>query len=132
MAAAAAGIGEIRGVDNDRAAIAAGVLNARDLGMKGVRLAAGDAEQVLPEMLASHSDWALLVDPPRTGLSPQVRKTITARAPSPLFYVSCGPDTLARDVRELIAHGYALRRLQLFDMFPRTAHFETLAVLTKS
>lgn len=132
VAAAAAGVGEIRGVDNDRAAIAAGVLNARDLGMKGIRLAAADAEHALPEMLATGSDWALLVDPPRTGLSPQVRKTIAAKAPSPLIYVSCGPDTLARDIRELATHGYALHHLQLFDMFPRTAHFETLAVLIKS
>ena len=50
-----------------------------------------------------------------------------------LLYVSCAPDTLARDLRRLcVPGGYELRSARLFDMFPRTAHFETLCVLARA
>ncbi len=131
LAAAAAGVGEICGIDSDRSAIAAALDNARAHGRADIRFLAATAEAALPRMLASRPDGALLVDPPRAGLAPQVREAILAAPPPLLLYVSCAPDTLARDLCILAAHGYALHWLQLFDMFPRTAHFETLAVLTR-
>ena len=48
-----------------------------------------------------------------------------------VFYVSCDPATLTRDLAVLLSGGYRLRRMRLFDMFPRTAHFETLAELRR-
>jgi 23S rRNA (uracil1939-C5)-methyltransferase len=70
----------------------------------------------------------VVLDPPRQGLSPLVRKRLaTAKIPV-LAYVSCDPATLARDSRAFIAAGYRLSSLTLYDFYPQTAHIETLAV----
>ena len=71
--------------------------------------------------------------PPRAGLDPRVADALLSIPAGLLLYVSCAPDTLARDLRRLcVPGGYALRSARLFDMFPRTAHFETLCVLARA
>jgi len=72
-----------------------------------------------------------VVDPPRGGLSPLMRKHLAASGPPLLAYVSCAPETLARDAAALIASGYALTSLDLYDFYPQTTHIETLAVFEK-
>ena len=72
----------------------------------------------------------VLVDPPRTGLSELATKEIGTIRPPRLFYVSCDPATLARDLSRLSVYGYHITRVQPFDMFPQTAHIETLVELT--
>ncbi len=72
---------------------------------------------------------AILVDPPRTGLSPKVIQELGRILVPRLFYVSCDPATLARDLSRLSFFGYRIRRIQPFDMFPQTAHLETLVEL---
>lgn len=73
---------------------------------------------------------AVVVDPPREGLSPEVRALLNAVRPSRLAYVSCNPDTQARDLKELCAPGrFTLQGLELFDFYPQTSHVETLAWL---
>ena len=68
----------------------------------------------------------LLVDPPRTGAEAVVEHVGLAR-PSRIVYVSCNPDTLARDAARLVhAHGYRLVRTGLVDMFPHTSHIESV------
>ncbi len=72
---------------------------------------------------------AVVVDPPRTGLGPEVIAYL-GKAPAPvLAYVSCNPDTLARDVRNLEAAGWAMTSLKLFDFYPQTTHVEAVARL---
>lgn len=72
----------------------------------------------------------LLLDPPRTGAESRVIDGILQLAPNRISYVSCDPATLARDLRKIIAGGYALDSLAAFDMFPQTHHVETIAHLT--
>jgi 23S rRNA (uracil1939-C5)-methyltransferase len=72
----------------------------------------------------------VVVDPPRKGLAPAVTAIIAAQAPEKIVYVSCNPATLARDVKLL--QGYTLTRLAAVDMFPRTAHIECAALLTRN
>jgi 23S rRNA (uracil1939-C5)-methyltransferase len=73
----------------------------------------------------------LIVDPPRTGMSREaLRSGIALRAPR-VVYVSCDVATLARDARALVDAGYSLSRVQAFDLFPNTAHVETLAVFVR-
>ena len=74
---------------------------------------------------------AVLMDPPRTGLSPESLKGLLAINVPRLFYLSCDPATLARDLGKLGAGGYRIVRLQAFDMFPQTSHIETLVELAR-
>lgn len=73
----------------------------------------------------------VVVDPPRTGLAPDVTQALTAARVPELVYVSCDPVTLARDVRALVDSGYALAEVRAFDLFPRTAHIETVVTLRR-
>jgi len=73
----------------------------------------------------------VIVDPPRTGLSKEaLRSAIALRAPR-VVYVSCDVATFARDARTLVDAGYALRSLRAFDLFPNTAHVESMAVFDR-
>jgi 23S rRNA (uracil1939-C5)-methyltransferase len=91
---------------------------------------------------ASLSDWMVeteervktvdyvLLDPPRAGAESIVIRGILDLQPKRITYVSCDPATLARDLKKLLAGGYALREIRGFDMFPQTHHVETIAHLT--
>lgn len=73
----------------------------------------------------------ILVDPPRKGLSPGLIQSIQKAAPERLVYISCAPDTLARDCRLLAEAGYRADEIYPFDMFPRTGHIECVTLLTR-
>jgi 23S rRNA (uracil1939-C5)-methyltransferase len=68
----------------------------------------------------------IVVDPPRTGLGADITALIAECAPPALVYVSCDPATLARDLRALLAAGYAIESVTLADLFPQTFHLETV------
>jgi len=72
----------------------------------------------------------LLLDPPRTGAESRVIASILKLKPSHICYVSCDPATLARDLKKLIAGGYALDSIAAFDMFPQTHHVETVVQMS--
>jgi 23S rRNA (uracil1939-C5)-methyltransferase len=73
----------------------------------------------------------LVVDPPRTGMSREAMAGILALKVRRIVYLSCDPATLARDVKRLSEVGYGLDHIEAFDLFPNTAHVETLAVLSR-
>ena len=101
-----------------------GILNARffcgDAGEAARKLA---AEGVRPDVIC--------VDPPRKGLAPDVVETVAAMAPKRIVYVSCDPATLARDLGRFAALGYETEKAVAVDLFPRTAHIETVVLLSK-
>jgi 23S rRNA (uracil1939-C5)-methyltransferase len=70
-----------------------------------------------------------VVDPPRTGLSREAVHSVARLKPRCLIYISCDVATLARDVRVLVDSGYGLAHMSAFDLFPNTAHVETICVL---
>ena len=74
----------------------------------------------------------VIVDPPRTGLSKAASNGIVRARPASIVYVSCDVPTLARDARGLIDAGYGLSRLTALDLFPNTAHVETVAVFCRA
>jgi 23S rRNA (uracil1939-C5)-methyltransferase len=76
------------------------------------------------------SSATLIVDPPRTGMSKQALDGVLRARASRLVYVSCDVATLSRDLRRMIDAGYRLDHLEAFDLFPNTAHVESLAVLS--
>lgn len=71
----------------------------------------------------------VVIDPPRTGMSREAASGILALQAPRVVYLSCDPATLARDVRRFADAGYDLTHIEAFDLFPNTAHIETLAVL---
>jgi 23S rRNA (uracil1939-C5)-methyltransferase len=72
----------------------------------------------------------LVVDPPRNGLSKQIKKFILEKLPKKIIYISCNPMTLARDIKELKKE-YKILDIKLFDMFPQTYHIESIVYLGK-
>ena len=91
--------------------------------------------QRVEEFLASRRGRppaAIVIDPPRTGLSNEAASAIARHAPQRLVYVSCDPATLARDARKMLDAGYRLASIRAFDLFPNTPHVEAMAVLTRS
>jgi 23S rRNA (uracil1939-C5)-methyltransferase len=72
----------------------------------------------------------VILNPPRAGLHARVPEMLTANGPEAVVYVSCNPATLARDLGRL--GGYEVRSVVAFDMFPQTAHVETVAELVRA
>jgi len=90
-----------------------------------IRFIAGRAEDVLPTL--PHPN-AVVVNPPRTGLHWNVTLRLTSQPVTRVIYISCDPATLARDLHRLSVN-YRLAVVRAFDLFPQTAHVETVAVL---
>ena len=84
------------------------------------------------EAVAAAAADAVIVDPPRTGMSPEALQKVIALRPSRLIYVSCDVATLARDARKIVDAGYTIDRADAFDMFPNTPHVETVILFSKS
>ncbi len=95
-----------------------------------VRFLRSDATTYAARAKLEPTDFVLL-DPPRGGLSPALIEALGTSSVRTIRYVSCDPPALFRDVVRLSAHGLALQSLDLFDLFPNTHHFETLAVFSR-
>lgn len=92
-----------------------------------IRAIAGDAAQ-----LAALTDLAVVVvNPPRKGLAPEVIDAIAASTATRLVYVSCGPESLGRDVRMLGEHGWRVEAVEPFDLMPGTGQVETIVKLAR-
>jgi 23S rRNA (uracil1939-C5)-methyltransferase len=120
----AAGGAEVVSVDADEQAVSW----AQSRGGRGearIRFIAGRAEDVLGNLPAPQ---AVVVNPPRAGLHWDVTLRLTAEPVTRLAYVSCDPATLARDLHRLNVN-YRVAAVRAFDLFPQTAHVETVAVL---
>jgi 23S rRNA (uracil1939-C5)-methyltransferase len=94
----------------------------------------GRTEQVLLQQLKPGGKYAfdvIVVDPPRAGLHPKAREAILAHKPKKIVYVSCNTATFARDLGDFLKGGYDLRTVQPVDLFPHTAHIETVALLQR-
>ncbi len=74
----------------------------------------------------------LVVDPPRAGLSLQMRRELISLHPDRILYVSCNPQTLARDMSEIARSQYEIRRVVPVNMFPSTQHVETVVLMTRT
>lgn len=93
--------------------------------LPGARFIAAKAEDVLPNLPPPH---AVVVNPPRGGLHWDVSLRLTSQPVAKLVYISCDPATLARDLARLNVN-YVVNAVRAFDLFPQTAHVETVAVL---
>ena len=73
----------------------------------------------------------VFMDPPRTGSDKKFMSSVIKLGPSRIVYISCGPETLARDLEYLTKYGYEVRKIQPVDMFSFTDHCENVCLLTK-
>jgi 23S rRNA (uracil1939-C5)-methyltransferase len=99
-------------------------------GGANVRFLRGDASAYAARAKLAATDF-VLVDPPRGGLSQQLVDALGKSALRSFCYVSCDPPALSRDILRLRAHRFAPQRLELFDLFPNTHHFETVALFAR-
>lgn len=107
--------------------------NARRNGLEDrTRFVCGDASALAAQLEAEGiRPDVVVVDPPRKGLAAEVADAIGGMAPARVVYVSCDPATLARDVKRFGALGYVPERAEAVDLFPCTAHVETVCLLSK-
>lgn len=100
--------------------------------IRNAQFLAGKAEEILPKMKARGVQADVIVlDPPRKGCDERALAAVVEMAPEKIIYVSCDPSTLARDLKFLTAKGYRVEEVQPVDMFPWTAHVESVVLLQR-
>lgn len=123
----------VAGIDNVPDAIADAVENAGRNGIKNVHFTAGDLKNTLnADFIKMHGrPEVVITDPPRSGMHPEVVKTLCDLEPLKIVYVSCNPSTQARDLQELMSK-YKIGEIQPVDMFPHTTHVENVVSLDRT
>ncbi|EOV9707256.1 23S rRNA (uracil(747)-C(5))-methyltransferase RlmC [Cronobacter malonaticus] len=117
----------LTGIEIAPEAIASARASAQELGLCNVHFQALDStgfatgQQAVPDLV--------LVNPPRRGIGQALCEYLSRMAPRYIIYSSCNAQTMAKDIGEL--PGYRIARVQLFDMFPHTAHYEVLTLLVR-
>ena len=120
------------GVELNPDAVHDAKINARENKITNAHFYQGDAGEFM-EAMAENGETAdvVFMDPPRTGSDKKFMSSMIKLGPSRIVYVSCGPETLARDLEYLTKHGYEVRKIQPVDMFSFTDHCENVCLLTK-
>lgn len=123
---------EVIGVELNASAVTDARRNAHDNAIENARFEVGDAGEFLRHYAAKDRSSVVFLDPPRSGSSPEFLKALLQMAPDRIVYISCSPDTLARDVAVLCTqNAYRLQTVVPVDMFPMTEHVETIALLQR-
>lgn len=129
---AAKKVREVIGVELNRNAVKDARINAKLNQIKNIAFYEGDAGRFMVSM-AEEGEKAdvVFMDPPRSGSDEAFLSSVIRLAPKRIIYVSCGPDTLARDLKYLVRNGYQVRKMQPVDMFGFTEHVEVVACLQR-
>ena len=123
---------QIVGVELNRDAVKDAIGNAKLNGLKNCWFTAGDAGEYMQRMVQDGPrPDVVFLDPPRAGSDERFLRSLLKAAPERVVYVSCDPETLARDLKVLTAGGYQVRRIQPVDMFPWTEHVECVVKLSR-
>ena len=123
---------EVLGVELNRDAVKDAIINAKCNACKNIRFVNKDAGEFMLELAAKGESMdVVLMDPPRTGSDEAFLSSVVRLAPKRVVYVSCGLESLARDLKYLTAHGYTLNECTPFDCFPFTKHVETVCLLLR-
>lgn len=122
---------QVVGVELNRDAVQDAIGNAKHNGVKNARFFAADATRWISEAAAAgeRAD-VIFMDPPREGSTPQFLDSVARMAPKRVVYVSCNPETLARDLALLTKKGYRVESSTPVDMFPHSEHIETVVLLS--
>ncbi len=139
--------GAVVGVERNKEAVADARINAKNNSVENITFIAADATEYMERLAASQSSGengkeaqkqrsdrkidAVFMDPPRSGADERFLRAAAALSPSRIVYISCGPESLARDLAVLVRSGYKVRKIQPVDMFPFVDHVETVVLLTR-
>lgn len=133
IVAAKRGAGRVVGVELNGDAVRDAVVNAKANNLNNIRFYKGDAGEFMYE--ASDEDEkpdVVFMDPPRAGSDTKFLDSLIKMSPETVVYVSCNPETLARDLNYLSKNSdYKVRKIQPVDMFPHTAHIECVVLITR-
>ena len=123
---------EVISVELNRDAVRDAITNAKRNSIKNVRFFNADAGEFMVGMAEDGADVdVVFMDPPRAGSDEAFLSSVVKLSPKRVVYVSCNPETLARDLKYLTKHGYEAKECTPVDMFPFTKHVETVCLLSK-
>lgn len=122
---------EVIGIELNPDSVRLANASAKENGFANARFHQGDATLYLKNAAAQgrHADLIVL-DPPRSGSTPEFLSALLIIRPSKILYVSCGPESLGRDLKVLLK-GYEVKEIVLVDMFPGTAHVECVVLMSR-
>lgn len=120
----------IIGVDNNKAAIKDAKENVKKHRLGHIEFIADDVDKVIKNIAKKSGIDAIIVDPPRTGLTEFTIESIIKSKAKKLIYVSCNPSTFAKDLA-LLQRYYDVSKASIVDMFPQTMHVESVVLLTR-
>ncbi|WP_175614975.1 23S rRNA (uracil(1939)-C(5))-methyltransferase RlmD [Piscibacillus halophilus] len=124
--------GKVIGVELNKDAVRDAIRNSKRNNIQNARFYQADAGEYMSQLAAQgeHIDVVFL-DPPRSGSDEAFLSSLVKLKPSRVVYISCNPETQARDLKYLVKKGYEVKRMQPVDMFPQTSHIESIALLTR-
>ena len=124
---------QVVGVEVNRDAVRDAIGNAKHNGVKNARFFAADATAWIREAAdAGQKADVVFMDPPREGSTPAFIESVARMAPKRIVYVSCTPETMARDLALLTQKGYRAEGFTPVDMFPHSAHCEVVCALSRT
>lgn len=125
--------GKVIGVELNPDAVKDAISNCKRNGMENARFYCADAGDFMQELAANGENFdVVFMDPPRSGSSKKFIDSLVTSSPERVVYISCNPETLARDLNMLTHKGYKVRKICPVDMFPHTNHIETVCLLSKA
>jgi 23S rRNA (uracil1939-C5)-methyltransferase len=125
--------GKVVGVELNPDAVKDAKVNAELNNVKNIEFFEDDAGRFMVKAARNGETYdVVIMDPPRAGASLEFLRCLVELAPEKIVYVSCNPETLARDLSFLTRKGYRVRKIQPVDMFPHTEHVETVALLVRT
>lgn len=124
--------GEVMGVELNKRAVSDAVKNAEANGISNITFINEDSGKFAQRLAeAGESCDVVFTDPPRTGSDKRFLESIAKLSPERIVYISCGIETLERDLKILKKLGYTPRKIQPVDMFPHTRHVENVVLLSR-
>ena len=120
---------EVVGVESNKQAVANAKENAAKNKLKNIRFIEGNATNVLPYLVKDNfSPDVMVFDPPRTGMTPEIKEAVLKSLPKRVVYVSCNPASLAKDLA-ILTEKYNVKYIQPIDIFPFSSHVESVVLL---
>ena len=127
---AAARCASVTGVEINRDAVRDAILNAKANNVKNAWFTCADASDFMTEAAGKQQHFdVVFLDPPRAGSDERFLSALLRLKPERIVYISCGPESLARDLKVLTSGMYRVEKIQPIDMFPHTEHVETVVLL---